>query len=335
MRGSGGGARHWWWTGALDGSGHGGCWAHGRQVSAHALGWQLCYGLAQPVAGEMPVIRRACDNASCQRPECLLAGTAADNAADYQVRRWRTGSSLADIRGSRGRAVAIREAILSASRDGASVDDAIDRAWSSNVRPRRPYGQLTRESPMFALGTTGRFLLKHEAWQRGYGLKTALNLIYPERRAAARANSSRWTPNGEAVRFIRSRLQSSRATTFEAFDVDKVREMVGGATGEPYDRRWGSRITYHFESERQRKRSAPTRTGSASTFSTSCASSRSPITTGSKTARPASSAHRIGTSGRPSWMSWADSLACGWSNAGRTGTGQHSPRKAARTFLCG
>src|SRR5205809_3797391 len=31
----------------------------------------------------------------------------------------------------------------------------------------------------FTFGVTGRFLLKHEAWRRGYGLQTALNLIYP------------------------------------------------------------------------------------------------------------------------------------------------------------
>src|SRR5262249_43491090 len=31
----------------------------------------------------------------------------------------------------------------------------------------------------FTFGITGRFLLKHEAWRRGYGLQTALNLIYP------------------------------------------------------------------------------------------------------------------------------------------------------------
>jgi uncharacterized protein (TIGR04141 family) len=31
----------------------------------------------------------------------------------------------------------------------------------------------------FTFGTTGRHLLKHEAWKRSYGLQAALNLIYP------------------------------------------------------------------------------------------------------------------------------------------------------------
>jgi len=99
-------------------------------VSAHALGWQLSHGVAQPFAGEMPVIRHACDNASCQRPACLLAGTAAENAADYQARRWRTGSPLADIRGARGRAVAVRDGgdvtLISTGAQTPRVVDAAD-----------------------------------------------------------------------------------------------------------------------------------------------------------------------------------------------------------------
>lgn len=95
----------------------------------------------------------------------------------------------------------------------------------------------------FTLGTTGRFLLKHEAWQRGYGLQTALNLIYPRAAGGGAGKLVAVDAKRRGGEIIRSRLQSSRATTFEAFDVDKVREMVGGATGEPYDGRWGSRIT--------------------------------------------------------------------------------------------
>ncbi|MGO9053154.1 MAG: hypothetical protein ACLP70_08020 [Streptosporangiaceae bacterium] len=145
------GTGHWWWTGALDGSGHGSIWVHRRQVSAHALGWQLSHGVAQPFAGEMPVIRHACDNASCQRPACLLAGTAAENAADYQARRWRTGSPLADIRGARGRAVAVRDAILSAGRDGTPAEEAIERALAAGI----PAGQ---ESLPMEFGSGGRTL---------------------------------------------------------------------------------------------------------------------------------------------------------------------------------
>lgn len=95
----------------------------------------------------------------------------------------------------------------------------------------------------FTFGITGRFLLKHEAWQRGYGLQAALNLIYPRAAGSGAGKLVAVDAKRRGEEVIRSRLQSSRATTFEAFDVDKVREMVGGATGEPYDRRWGSRVT--------------------------------------------------------------------------------------------
>ena len=97
----------------------------------------------------------------------------------------------------------------------------------------------------FTFGTTGRYLLRHEAWQRGYGLQAALNLVYP-RTSAADGETGKLIAIDAKRRggqIIRSRLQSSKATTFETFDVDKVRAMVGGATGEPSDRRWGSRVS--------------------------------------------------------------------------------------------
>ena len=94
----------------------------------------------------------------------------------------------------------------------------------------------------FTFGVTGRFLLKHEAWQRNYGLKTALNLIYPrEGGGAGRLVAVDAKRRGEEI--VRSRQQASRATKFETFDVDKVRDLVGGATGNPHDHRWGKRIT--------------------------------------------------------------------------------------------
>ena len=94
----------------------------------------------------------------------------------------------------------------------------------------------------FTFGVTGRFLLKHEAWLRGYGLKTALNLIYPrEGGGKGRLVAVDAKRRGEEI--VRSRQQASRATKFETFDVDKLRDLVGGATGSPHDHSWGKRIT--------------------------------------------------------------------------------------------
>lgn len=106
--------------------------------------------------------------------------------------------------------------------------------------------KLIPEAQVFAFtfGVTGRFLLKHEAWRRGYGLQAALNLIYP--RVGVEGGIGRLVAvdaKRRAGEVIRSRQQASRATTFEAFDFDKIRDLVGGATGEPYDRRWGKRIS--------------------------------------------------------------------------------------------
>jgi uncharacterized protein (TIGR04141 family) len=106
--------------------------------------------------------------------------------------------------------------------------------------------KLIPEGQMFAFtfGITGRYLLKNEAWKRSYGLRAALNLIYP--RVSGSGGAGRLVAikaKRRAVEVVRSQQQSSRATTFETFDVDKIRDLVGGATGEPYDPKWGKRIS--------------------------------------------------------------------------------------------
>jgi len=107
----------------------------------------------------------------------------------------------------------------------------------------------------FTFGTTGRHLLRYEGWMRGYGLKTALNLIYPRGGNEAAGSGRLVAVDARTLGSdtIRSRRQSSRATVFEAFDIDKLRDMVGGATGQPADSLWGRRVTgndyLHFESD--------------------------------------------------------------------------------------
>jgi uncharacterized protein (TIGR04141 family) len=96
----------------------------------------------------------------------------------------------------------------------------------------------------FTFGITGRFLLKHEAWKRRYGLQTALNLIYPRVSVASEAGRLvAVDTKRRSDEVVRSRQQASRATTFETFDLDKARDLVGSATGQPFDRRWGKRIS--------------------------------------------------------------------------------------------
>jgi hypothetical protein len=70
------------------------------------------------------VIRHRCDEASCQNPTHLVLGTAADNTGDYTTRRHRIGGPLNDLRGTTGRAIAIRDAILTTRPHGPTATDA-------------------------------------------------------------------------------------------------------------------------------------------------------------------------------------------------------------------
>lgn len=94
-------------------------------------------------------------------------------------------------------------------------------------------------------GFAGRHLLRSGCWQRGYGLRTALNLIYP--RDAPHTDPGRLIGVEAKTRSrqtMRSRRQASRATTLEEFDVDRFRDVVGAASGRPADiGAWGARVT--------------------------------------------------------------------------------------------
>lgn len=97
----------------------------------------------------------------------------------------------------------------------------------------------------FAFGFGGRHLLRSGSWQRGYGLRTALNLIYP--REATQADPGRLIgveAKTRARQTMRSQRQASRATTFEEFEVDRFRDVIGAASGRPADTEtWGTRVT--------------------------------------------------------------------------------------------
>ena len=97
----------------------------------------------------------------------------------------------------------------------------------------------------FPFGGGGRFLLRQGVWERGYGLRTALNLIYPRKAVfdedarLVSVDTKRRGPNT-----VRARGQTSRATAFETFGVDRLRDVLNAATGPPVDsERWGRRIS--------------------------------------------------------------------------------------------
>jgi len=137
-----------YWLGAISSTGHAkfraGSRARARPdagssriVTAHVYAYQLHYGaLPEAWAGQV-VIRHQCDETSCQNWEHLVIGTQPDNVRDYQARRGREGGPLADRRGARGRAVAIRAAILTARRAGTSIEEALQQAIIAGIPPRQ------------------------------------------------------------------------------------------------------------------------------------------------------------------------------------------------------
>ena len=106
-------------------------------MTSQVLAYQLCHGvIAAPWAGQV-VIRHTCDEASCQNGEHLLIGTQPENVWDYRARRGREDGPLADHRGARGRAVAIRDSILAAQRSGADVEEALRQAIAAGIQSRQ------------------------------------------------------------------------------------------------------------------------------------------------------------------------------------------------------
>lgn len=129
----------WYWLGAISSTGHGKLRAGSTQrgmtrvVTAHVYGYQLVNGPLEARPGDDPVISHRCDEASCQNPAHWNLGTRGDNAAEYAERRRREGGPLADVRGARGRAVAVRDAILAARKAGGDVEAAIAAALAEGI----------------------------------------------------------------------------------------------------------------------------------------------------------------------------------------------------------
>lgn len=140
-----------YWLGAISSTGHGkfragsrarprpetGPGVPSRIVTAHVLAYQLHHGIIPATWGGQVVIRHRCDETSCENWDHLLIGGQPDNVRDYRARQGREDSPLADQRGARARAVAIRAAILTARRAGANIEEAIQQAIDAGTPPHR------------------------------------------------------------------------------------------------------------------------------------------------------------------------------------------------------
>lgn len=96
-------------------------------------------------------------------------------------------------------------------------------------------------------GPTGRFILNQSAIERAYGLRSALNIIYPRSLGDTEQDAARLVSLDSKRRqrdLMRARVQTARASTFETFDIDQLRDLVDAATGRPADTTgWGHRMT--------------------------------------------------------------------------------------------
>lgn len=96
----------------------------------------------------------------------------------------------------------------------------------------------------FPFGPIGRFFLRDDTYERVYGLRTALNLMYPIGPVPGSGQGLRTIDSKRrGATLMRSRSQSSAITTFDVFDIDRLRDVVNGVDGRPADTAtWGSRV---------------------------------------------------------------------------------------------
>ncbi|GAB2900950.1 hypothetical protein GCM10027074_78330 [Streptomyces deserti] len=120
--------RCWPWRGAVSSTGHGSFRAASLPgpsrrgtVPAHLFAYQLANGVIDRTgwtAAEDPVVCHTCDFHGCTNPCHLRLGTAAENRAEWSLRRGNPHGPLADTRGAAGRTRAIAQAIRAGLRAG-------------------------------------------------------------------------------------------------------------------------------------------------------------------------------------------------------------------------
>ena len=123
----------WLWTGAISGKGHGRFQiadehllhpdgTHRRRtyvVIAHRFGYAALHGVDALL--DVPLLAHQCDNPLCQNPQCWRESNHRANGQDWGRRRDVVRGALADTRGARGRARAVRDA----ARNGAEISEAV------------------------------------------------------------------------------------------------------------------------------------------------------------------------------------------------------------------
>lgn len=116
-----------WWCGALSGRGHGRFWlarAGGQDlvVIAHRFAFGLIHGIDELLATR--VLGHGCDNPLCQQVDerHVRASSPLLNRREWAARRRVSGSAVNDRRGARGRARALRDAVLAGGAQIGLVD---------------------------------------------------------------------------------------------------------------------------------------------------------------------------------------------------------------------
>lgn len=93
----------------------------------------------------------------------------------------------------------------------------------------------------------GRNLLKPNSFEPNYGLRVALNALYPITGLTGEptpARVRRVDAKTVAANTLRTRRQMDRRTTFEDFGIDVQRDLLSAVTGRPvYIEQWGTRLT--------------------------------------------------------------------------------------------
>lgn len=102
-------------------------------VIAHRFGYGLAYGWDALAQTEV-VAHGDCDNPLCQESDHWRPSTHAENRLDWARRRNRLAGPLRDLRGARGRALAIRDAV----RDGRPLDDVLAAGTRDGDRDQLP-----------------------------------------------------------------------------------------------------------------------------------------------------------------------------------------------------